>query len=117
MPLAAGSSVLSSLFVFVFVCKVDRGAGSVPPPPPPLRACFVPFVCQTQLLRDLTPPLLQTLAEVLQQQVRVDDPHALRRREYERRVKGEAPPMSAADLRRARWVDRPGQTDRVLRRG
>ncbi|KAI3430636.1 hypothetical protein D9Q98_005229 [Chlorella vulgaris] len=44
----------------------------------------------------------ETLAEVLQQQVRVDDPHALRRREYERRVKGEAPPMSAADLRRAR---------------
>ncbi|EFN52012.1 expressed protein [Chlorella variabilis] len=42
------------------------------------------------------------LAEVLQQQARVDDPHALRRKQFERRVKGEPPPLSEVELQRAR---------------
>ena len=45
-----------------------------------------------------------TLAEVLQQRVRLDDPHALRRKQFDRRVKGEAPPLSEAEMLRARWV-------------
>ncbi|PRW20197.1 hypothetical protein C2E21_9216 [Chlorella sorokiniana] len=44
----------------------------------------------------------EVLAEVLQQQVRLDDPQALRRKEYERRVKGEPPPLTEAELMRAR---------------
>ncbi|KAI7839936.1 hypothetical protein COHA_006330 [Chlorella ohadii] len=44
----------------------------------------------------------EVLAEVLQQQARLDDPQALRRKEYERRVKGEPPPLSEAELMRAR---------------
>jgi hypothetical protein len=50
------------------------------------------------------PRPLQVLSEVLQQQSRVDDPDALRRRQYERRVRGEPPPLSEAELLRARWV-------------
>lgn len=44
----------------------------------------------------------EVLAEVLQQQARLDDPQALRRKEYERRVKGEPPPLTEAELMRAR---------------
>ncbi|KAL4422961.1 hypothetical protein ABPG75_009158 [Micractinium tetrahymenae] len=44
----------------------------------------------------------ETLAEVLQQQARIDDPNALRRKQYERRIKGEPPPLSEAELMRAR---------------
>ncbi len=45
---------------------------------------------------------LQVLAEVLQQQARLDAPHALRHKQFERRVKGEAPPPTEAELQRAR---------------
>jgi hypothetical protein len=48
--------------------------------------------------------MYDTLAEVLQQRVRLDDPHALRRKQFDRRVKGEAPPLSDAEMLRARWV-------------
>jgi hypothetical protein len=47
-------------------------------------------------------PPLQTLAEVLQQRVRLDDPHALRRKQFELRVKGEPAPLSETEILRAR---------------
>lgn len=42
----------------------------------------------------------EVLPEVLQAQARVDDPNAARKREYEVRIKGEPPPLSAEDRQR-----------------
>jgi hypothetical protein len=48
------------------------------------------------------PPLLQVLPEVMAARARVDDPHAARRKEFERRIKGEAAPATPEELRRYR---------------
>ncbi len=42
--------------------------------------------------------LNDVLPEVLQQQTRLDAPDAARRKEYERRIKGEAPPLTAEEI-------------------
>lgn len=44
----------------------------------------------------------EVLPEVLQAQTRVDDPIALKRRQYERRIRGEPPPPSLEDLLKVR---------------
>eukprot|EP00887_Chlorella_sp_A99_P000251 scaffold13.g251.t1 len=44
----------------------------------------------------------EVLFEVLSQQARVEDPEAAARKEYERRIKGEPPPLGPEELRRYR---------------
>jgi len=45
---------------------------------------------------------MQVLPEVLAAEARVDVPDAARRKEYERRIKGEPAPLTPAELRKYR---------------